>query len=90
MPLTQTNPAFEIKISTGNPNGIFTNSQEISLFAKVSNNTETKSRGQITTLKQTQQKKNKRQTTPIRNTPTKPKYAPAIGFNPSKCHANPS
>ena len=57
MPLTQKNPAFEIKISTDNPNGIFTNSQKISLFAKISNNTETKSRGQLTWIIETDEKK---------------------------------
>ena len=62
MPLTQTNPAFEIKISTDNPNGIFTNSQEIGLFAKVNNNTETKSRGQLTWVIETDEKKILRET----------------------------
>ena len=48
MNLTQTSPAFEIEVSADNQNGIFTNNQKISLFAKISNNTETKSRGQLT------------------------------------------
>jgi len=64
MSLPQKNPEFEIKIRTDNPNGIFTNSQKISLSAKVSNNTETKSRGQLTWVIETDEKKSYKKQTP--------------------------
>ena len=56
MSLTQTSPAFKIKISTNNPNGIFATGQTISLFAEISNNNETKSRGQLTWIIETDEK----------------------------------
>ena len=62
MNLTQTSPAFEIEVSADNQNGIFTNNQKISLFAKISNNTETKSRGQLTWTIETDEKRILRET----------------------------
>ena len=62
MNLTQTSPAFEIEVNTDNQNGIFTNNQKISLFAKINNNTETKSRGQLTWTIETDEKRILRET----------------------------
>ena len=62
MSLAQTSPAFKIKISTNNPNGIFATGQTISLFAEISNNNETKSRGQLTWTIETDEKEILRET----------------------------
>ena len=62
MNLIQTSPAFEIEVNTDNQNGIFTNNQKISLFAKINNNTETKSRGKLTWTIETDEKRILRET----------------------------